>query len=56
MPSVSVSVAEMQDLLGRYQLAGVDEFILPDWNLGTGQAREQVMDLFLTEVAAPFRH
>lgn len=55
MPSVRVNVAEMQDLLGRYEQAGVGEFILPDWNLGTGSARSDVMDRFLTEVAAPFR-
>jgi F420-dependent oxidoreductase-like protein len=55
MPSVQVSVAEMQDLLGRYQEAGVGEFILPDWNLGTGAKREEIVDRFLTEVAAPFR-
>jgi F420-dependent oxidoreductase-like protein len=55
MPSVEVSSAEMQDMLGRYERAGVDEFILPDWNLGTGAARRDLMDRFLTEVAAPFR-
>jgi len=55
MPSVNVSVAEMQDLLGRYQQARVDEFILPDWNLGTGTARCDIIDRFMTEVAAPFR-
>ena len=56
MPSVDVSNAGMQDLLGRYEEAGVGEFILPDWNLGNGNARREVMDRFLTEVAAPFRH
>jgi F420-dependent oxidoreductase-like protein len=55
MPSVDGSAAEMQDMLGRYEQAGVDEFILPDWNLGTGAARRDVMDRFLGEVAAPFR-
>jgi F420-dependent oxidoreductase-like protein len=54
-PSVNVSPAEMQDMLGRYQEVGVDEFILPDWNLGTGTGRRDVMDRFLTEVATPFR-
>ncbi|MGC8627146.1 MAG: LLM class F420-dependent oxidoreductase [Acidimicrobiales bacterium] len=55
LPSVEVSTAQMQDLLGGYQQAGVEEFVLPDWNLGTGTARSDMMDRFLTEVAAPFR-
>jgi len=56
LPSVGVSTAQMQDLLGDYQQVGVEEFILPDWNLGTGTARTEIMDRFLNEVAAPFRH
>ncbi len=55
MPKVSGSVAQLQDLMGAYLEAGVGEFILPDWNLGTGSARRELMDRFLTEVAAPFR-
>ncbi len=55
LPAVAVSGAEMQDMLGRYQEAGVDEFIFPDWELGTGAARSDVLERFLTEVAAPFR-
>lgn len=55
MPSVEVSPDEMQDMLGRYEQSGVGEFILPDWNLGTGTARRDFMDRFLAEVAAPFR-
>ncbi len=55
MPSVSGSVARLQELMGDYVAAGVGEFVLPDWNLGTGSARRDVMDRFLGEVAAPFR-
>lgn len=55
MPKVSGSVAQLQDLMGAYLEAGVGEFILPDWNLGTGSARRELMDRFLTEVAGPFR-
>ncbi len=54
-PSVEVSAGELQDLLARYAVAGVDEFVLPDWNLGTGERRREILDRFLTEVAAPFR-
>jgi hypothetical protein len=35
--------------------AGVDEFIVPDFNLGVGQRRIEAMDRFIEEVAAPFR-
>ncbi len=55
LPSVEVTTAQMQELLGGYQQAGVDEFIFPDWTLGTGALRLEVMDRFLNEVAAPFR-
>jgi F420-dependent oxidoreductase-like protein len=55
MPVVRVGVQEMQHLLEAYADAGVGEFILPDWNLGKGQARRDALDRFLTEVAAPFR-
>ena len=55
LPSVEVSAGELQDLLARYAVAGVDEFVLPDWNLGTGERRREILDRFLTEVAAPFR-
>lgn len=55
MPRVAGSVPELQDLLGRYAAAGLSEFILPDWNLGTGSERCDIMDRFLSEVAAPFR-
>ena len=55
MPTVRGSVAQVQDLLQGYADAGVDEFVLPDWNLGTGSRRRDALDRFLTEVAAPFR-
>ncbi|MDA8312324.1 MAG: TIGR03560 family F420-dependent LLM class oxidoreductase [Actinomycetota bacterium] len=54
-PSVSGGVAEIQDLLHAYEQAKVTEFVMPDWNLGTGQRRQEAMDLFIEEVAAPFR-
>lgn len=55
MPVVEGSVGELQELLARYADAGVSEFVLPDWNLGTGTHRRDAMDTFLHEVAAPFR-
>lgn len=55
LPHVRVGVAQMQELVAGYEAAGVGELILPDWNLGTGPARRDAVDRFLTEVAAPFR-
>jgi F420-dependent oxidoreductase-like protein len=56
MPTLTVSAGEMQEQLAAYAEAGVDEFILPDWNLGRGQARRDALDHFLADVAGPFRH
>ncbi len=56
MPKVSGSPAQLQELLGGYVEAGVGEFIGPDWNLGTGAPRRELMDRFLAEVALPFRN
>jgi F420-dependent oxidoreductase-like protein len=49
------SADELRDAIGRYIEAGVDEFIVPDWNAGRGQARRDFFDWFATEVAAGFR-
>lgn len=40
--------------MSAYAEAGVDEFILPDFNLGVGPQRQEVVDRFLEEVAGPF--
>lgn len=54
-PTASGSASELQDVLHAYEAAKVGEFILPDWNLGTGTGRRDAMDRFMEEVAAPFR-
>jgi len=38
---VTGSVAELQDLAGRYVEQGFDEFVLPTWNLGSTTAERQ---------------
>jgi F420-dependent oxidoreductase-like protein len=53
-PAAAGSAAELQDVLHAYEEAKVSEFIMPDWNLGTGAARRDAMDRFMEEVAAPF--
>ena len=54
-PTVSGTPSELHDVLGAYVQAGVDEFVVPDWNLGTGNSRRDALDRFMEEVAAPFR-
>ncbi len=54
-PTVRAGIQEMQEILHAYVEAGVSEFVLPDWNLGTGSARSEALDRFLFEVALPFR-
>jgi F420-dependent oxidoreductase-like protein len=47
--------AEVQEVVGAYAEAGVHELIIPDFTLGDPARRQETLDLFLTEVAAPFR-
>jgi len=54
-PTASGNVGELQDMLRAYEEANVGEFIMPDWNLGVGASRDDAMDRFMEEVAAPFR-
>ena len=54
--SIAGSVAEITDQIGRYGEAKVDEFILPDFNLGrTIPERKEAYDRFLSDVAPAFR-
>jgi F420-dependent oxidoreductase-like protein len=47
--------AEITDIVGRYRDAGVDELIVPDFTLGTGQRRLDTLDRFNEEIAVHFR-
>lgn len=55
MPQVVGTPAEMVDQLAGYAEAGVDEFIVPDWTMGSVQRTRDTLDLFWTEVAAKLR-
>jgi F420-dependent oxidoreductase-like protein len=44
--------AELVDAMGAYRDAGVDEFIIPDFNLGGDPQRTEFYDRFREEVAA----
>ncbi|MDH3682583.1 MAG: hypothetical protein OEV40_21830, partial [Acidimicrobiia bacterium] len=49
------TVDQLQEQLGAFAEIGVDEVIIPDFNLGEPAKRNDIADRFLTEVAAPFR-
>lgn len=52
--SIIGSKAELQDTMGQYIEAGVDELVVPDFNLGReiGE-RKEAYDRFMEQVAAP---
>jgi len=54
-PTVGGSTEQIRDTIGSYVDAGVDEFILPDWNAGSGTARQEFFDWFMTDIAASLR-
>ncbi len=54
-PSLIGTVSQLQDQMAAFVEMGVDEVIVPDFNLGEPAARDEILDRFLTEVAAPFR-
>jgi len=47
--------AEVVEVVGRYRDAGVDELIVPDFTLGTGERRTETLARFREEVASHFR-
>ncbi len=55
-PSMIGTPSELVDIMAAYAEAGVDEVIIPDFTLGTGAPRDEILDQFLAEVAAPFRN
>ncbi len=54
-PAIAGNVAEVKQIVAEYRAAGVDELIIPDFNLGHGARRKETYDRFITEVAAEFR-
>lgn len=54
-PSLIGTVSELRDTVAAFAEAGVDELIIPDFNLGDMHRRSDIADRFLTEVAADFR-
>lgn len=52
--SIVGTPAEVVDIVGAYRDAGVDELIVPDFTLGTGNRRTEILDRFHEEVAIHF--
>ncbi|MEE3110030.1 MAG: hypothetical protein VX323_08300, partial [Pseudomonadota bacterium] len=51
MPKLVGTPEALRDTLDAYAEAGVDEFIVPDFTLSQGEARERALDTFLKRVA-----
>jgi F420-dependent oxidoreductase-like protein len=54
-PSLIGTAGQLQEQLAEFVELGVDEVIIPDFNLGEPAKRNDTLDRFLEEVAAPFR-
>lgn len=54
-PRLIGSPSELVDAIGAYAEVGLDEMIVPDWNLGTSARRLEVLDRLQAEVAPAFR-
>lgn len=54
-PTVVGSPGEVTEIMAAYRDAGVDEFIVPDFNLFDLGQRRDVLDQFITEVAPALR-
>jgi F420-dependent oxidoreductase-like protein len=54
-PTIVGTPAEVVEIVAAYRDAGVDELIVPDWNLNDLSRRKDVLDRFITEVAPAFR-
>jgi alkanesulfonate monooxygenase SsuD/methylene tetrahydromethanopterin reductase-like flavin-dependent oxidoreductase (luciferase family) len=50
-PSIIGDVAEVRDIVAEYEAIGVDELIVPDFTLGSGDQKRATMDTFISEVA-----
>lgn len=55
LPILSGGPAQICDEMVEYQAAGVDEFVLPDFNLGVGAQRLDALDRIFEEVVTPLR-
>ncbi len=54
-PVIAGNVARVREIIAQYRDAGLNEIIIPDWNLGPRERRFATMDQFIKEVAPAFR-
>ncbi|HUD78269.1 MAG TPA: TIGR03560 family F420-dependent LLM class oxidoreductase [Streptosporangiaceae bacterium] len=54
-PVIVGNPAEAADIIARYQAAGADELIVPDFTLGPLERKKDTCELFMREVAPAFR-
>jgi len=54
-PVIVGTPAEVTELVGRYEAAGVDELIVPDWTMGSSTRAADTLALFWDQVASQFR-
>ncbi|HQV56803.1 MAG TPA: LLM class flavin-dependent oxidoreductase [Ilumatobacteraceae bacterium] len=52
--AIGGSVQRMIDTVGAWRAAGVDEVIVPDFNLGAGTQRSEALEQIISEVAPAF--
>ena len=53
--TIAGNAEQLRETVQAYIEAGVDELIVPDFNLGSLEEKSETYDRFLAEVAAPFR-
>ena len=51
MPTNAGNVSELQQIVSGYRDAGVDELIVPDFTMGEGQKKLDILNQFIEEVA-----
>jgi alkanesulfonate monooxygenase SsuD/methylene tetrahydromethanopterin reductase-like flavin-dependent oxidoreductase (luciferase family) len=54
-PVIAGTPAEVTAIIARYQDAGADELIIPDYTLGSRARKKDTCDLFMQQVAPAFR-
>ena len=54
-PVIAGNADQVRETIGEYARAGVDEVIIPDFNLGRGARRTETLDQFIAAVAPHFR-
>jgi alkanesulfonate monooxygenase SsuD/methylene tetrahydromethanopterin reductase-like flavin-dependent oxidoreductase (luciferase family) len=54
-PVIAGTPGEVTAIVARYQDAGADELIIPDYTLGSMARKKDTCDLFMQQVAPAFR-